>query len=126
MCLGLRIPADIKALLSHIPVRIGEDIVALLLPAIRGRRPDQPLLTRWFHNQTRSGPGSGEVEPRRSRGLEKPVGTLAIMGRDRRPGGASTRDCALRAAPFVHRQGSRRRAPGPSGGAASRYRHADD
>jgi integrase len=32
---------------SHIPVRIGEDVLDVLAPALKGRKPSEPLLLRW-------------------------------------------------------------------------------
>ena len=40
---------------SHTSGRIGEDVVSLLLPAARGRRPGEPLLMRWLHEQRPGG-----------------------------------------------------------------------
>ena len=37
------------------PVPIGEDVIDALMPAIKGRKGDEPLLERWRHVQT--GPG---------------------------------------------------------------------
>ena len=33
-----------------VAIRIGEDVVSLLLPAVRGRKPGEPLLQKWLHS----------------------------------------------------------------------------
>ncbi|MGI6854347.1 tyrosine-type recombinase/integrase [Mesorhizobium sp. 1B3] len=40
-----------KKKVSHIAVRVGEDVIAELRPAIAGRRGAEPLLERWRHKQ---------------------------------------------------------------------------
>lgn len=39
--------------LSHIGVRVGDDVLALLRPALAGRRASETLLERWRHVQVR-------------------------------------------------------------------------
>ena len=40
---------------SHIVVRIGEDVIGVLVPATMGRKSSEPLLTRWLKEQRRQG-----------------------------------------------------------------------
>ena len=40
---------------SHVPVRIGEDVVKLLTPAVGGRGAGEPLLMRWLHKKVQGG-----------------------------------------------------------------------
>lgn len=40
-----------KKKVSHVAVRVGEDVIAELRPAVAGRRGTEPLLERWRHKQ---------------------------------------------------------------------------
>lgn len=39
---------------SHIAVRVGQDVIQALRPAVAGRRSNAPLLERWRHQQTKA------------------------------------------------------------------------
>jgi integrase len=54
--------------LSHIAVRVGADVVEALRPAVAGRRPNEPLLERWRHQQVKGTENSLPYWERASRG----------------------------------------------------------
>lgn len=44
---------------THIPVRVGSDVIEALRPALHDRRPDEPLLLRWRHRQEKDPSNKG-------------------------------------------------------------------
>jgi integrase len=59
---------------SHVPVPIGDDLVARLRPLAAGRAGTMPLVTTWRHEQREGGPG-------RLRGWERAAARVAWVGR---------------------------------------------
>ncbi|WP_027037080.1 tyrosine-type recombinase/integrase [Mesorhizobium ciceri] len=63
---------------THIGVRVGADVIALLHPAIAGRRRGEPLLERWRHVQAK---GTETQPPRWVRNTRGPWGAATELTR---------------------------------------------
>jgi integrase len=53
---------------THTGIRVGDDVIQALRPALAGRRPVDPLLERWRHRQEKPEPGARPIWVRDKRG----------------------------------------------------------
>ena len=107
---------------SQTPVPIGDDILALLAPTARGRRPGEPLLTRWLHEQQ---PGGRWVRGRAAC-VENLSRTGASLGCDPRTGRAPEGDRHVQPPAFIDCPPIEGRAPGQARRGSARHFNGDD